>query len=48
MAVPFKQNLDNTEKLVEAPEFIEFLNNQIVHGQVFFLSKWLIQQELNL
>lgn len=24
MAVPFKQNLDNTEKLVEAPEFIEF------------------------
>ncbi len=22
MAVPFKQNLDNTEKLVEAPEFI--------------------------
>ncbi|WP_338987706.1 hypothetical protein [Spiroplasma endosymbiont of Dasysyrphus albostriatus] len=24
MAVPFNKNLDNTEKLVEAPEFIEF------------------------
>ncbi|WP_425381002.1 hypothetical protein [Spiroplasma endosymbiont of Polydrusus pterygomalis] len=24
MSVPFNQNLDNTEKLVEAPEFIEF------------------------
>ncbi|WP_338978799.1 hypothetical protein [Spiroplasma endosymbiont of Panzeria rudis] len=24
MSVPFNQNLDNTERLVEAPEFIEF------------------------
>ncbi|BDT02512.1 hypothetical protein SHM_01580 [Spiroplasma ixodetis] len=42
MSVPFNQNLDNTERLVEAPEFIEFLKFQIVHGQTFsYWNCWL-------
>ncbi|CAB1054059.1 hypothetical protein [Spiroplasma endosymbiont of Danaus chrysippus] len=36
MAVPFKQNLDNTEKLVEAPEFIEFFKQSNSPWASFF------------
>ncbi|WP_458257509.1 hypothetical protein [Spiroplasma endosymbiont of Dactylopius coccus] len=36
MAVPFKQNLDNTEKLVEAPEFIEFFKQSNSPWAIFF------------
>lgn len=43
MSVPFNQNLDNTERLVEAPEFIEFFKISNSPWANFFLLKLLIQ-----